>query len=166
MKPAVFTTPKDTEVLVQRSFQAPPELVWRAYTEPDLMRRWLTGTPGWTMPVCEMDLRVGGKYRWLWRNEEAGQEFGFHGKFTEVTPHTRLAHTQVFDQGDLTVTMGEEGSVITVVLTPHQGGTLVSTTMTYASLADRDDAMSTGMTDGMEFSYQQLDKLMKETGSK
>jgi uncharacterized protein YndB with AHSA1/START domain len=61
MKPAEVSTPSDREVLVKRSFAAPVNLVWRAYTDPALMRRWLTAMPGWSMPVCEMDMRVGGK---------------------------------------------------------------------------------------------------------
>ncbi|MFN0019877.1 MAG: SRPBCC domain-containing protein, partial [Pirellulaceae bacterium] len=79
MKPAEASLPSDTEVLVKRRFDAPVKLVWRAYMEPDLLRRWCSGMPGWSMPVCEMDMRVGGKYRWRWRSDENGQEFGFTG---------------------------------------------------------------------------------------
>ncbi len=67
MKPAEVSTPSDREVLVKRSFDAPVNLVWQAYTDPALMRRWLTAMPGWSMPVCEMATHVGGKYRWRWR---------------------------------------------------------------------------------------------------
>ena len=70
MKPAEVSTPSDEEVLIKRSFDAPASLVWRAYTEPELMRRWLTAMPGWSMPVCEMTTDVGGKYRWRWRDDE------------------------------------------------------------------------------------------------
>jgi phytoene dehydrogenase-like protein len=76
--------PSDHEVRVMRSFKAPRELVFKAYTTPSLLQRWLGGHPGWTMPVCEMDVRVGGSYRWRWRSEEDGKEFGFHGTFEEV----------------------------------------------------------------------------------
>jgi uncharacterized protein YndB with AHSA1/START domain len=72
MKPAEVSLPSDTEVLVKRSFDAPVKLVWRAYMEPVLMRRWCSGLPGWSMPVCEMDMRVGGQYRWRWRSDENG----------------------------------------------------------------------------------------------
>src|SRR5690606_15410677 len=89
MKPAEASLPSDTEVLVKRSFDAPVELVWRAYMEPGLLRRWCSGTPGWSMPVCEMDMRVGGKYRWRWRNDENGQEFGFTGEVLEVDQHAK-----------------------------------------------------------------------------
>ncbi len=162
MKPAEASLPSDTEVLVKRSFDAPVELVWRAYMEPGLLRRWCSGTPGWSMPVCEMDMRVGGKYRWRWRNDENGQEFGFTGEVLEVDQHAKLVHTQVFDAGDLGVSMGSEPSIITVTFQETNGITNVTTTIRYASKADRDAAFSTGMTDGMEISYTLLDEVLKE----
>ena len=88
MKPAEVSTPSDREVLVKRSFDAPVNLVWQAYTDPALMRRWLTAMPGWSMPVCEMATHVGGKYRWRWRDNENGQEFGFTGEMLEVALHS------------------------------------------------------------------------------
>ena len=162
MKPAEASLPSDTEVLVKRSFDAPVELVWRAYMEPDLMRRWCSGYPGWSMPVCEMDMRVGGQYRWRWRNDENGQEFGFTGEVLEVVPHARLVHTQIFDPGDLGGSMGGEPSIITVTFQEANGITNMTTSIKYASKADRDAAFSTGMTDGMEYSYKQLDDVLAE----
>lgn len=160
MKPAEVSTPSDREVLVKRSFDAPVALVWRAYTEPDLMRRWLTAMPGWTMPVCEMTTDVGGKYRWRWRHEENGQEFGFAGEMLEVDLHSRIMHTQAFDPGNLGESMGGEPSIITVTFDESNGITNVATSIKFASKADRDAAVSTGMTDGMEMSYQSLDALL------
>ena len=162
MKPAETTLPSDTEVLVKRSFDASVDLVWRAYVEPELLRRWCTGTPGWSMPVCEMDMRAGGKYRWRWRNDENGQEFGFTGDVLEVVPHAKLVHTQMFDAGNLGVSMGSEPSIITVVFDETDGITSVATTIKYASKADRDEALATGMTDGMEISYQRLDEVLAD----
>ncbi len=162
MKPAVASLPSDTEVLVQRSFDAPARLVWRAYMEPDLMRRWCSGMPGWSMPVCEMDMRVGGKYRWRWRSDDNSQEFGFAGEVLEVVPHTKIVHTQAFDPGDLGVSMGGEPSIITVTFQEQSGITNVTTTIKYASKADRDAAFATGMTDGMEMSYKNLDGVLGE----
>jgi uncharacterized protein YndB with AHSA1/START domain len=141
-------------VLVKRSFDAPAKLVWRAYMEPDLMRRWCSGMPGWSMPVCEMDMRVGGNYRWRWRSDEDGQEFGFTGEVLEVDPHAKIVHTQIFDAGDL--------GVSTVTFQEHSGITNVTTTIRYASKADRDAAFATGMTDGMEINYKQLDGVLGE----
>ena len=100
MKPAEVSTPSDREVLVKRSFDAPVNLVWQAYTDPALMRRWLTAMPGWSMPVCEMATHVGGKYRWRWRDNENGQEFGFTGEMLEVALHSKIVHTQIYDPGD------------------------------------------------------------------
>lgn len=163
MKPAEASLPSETEVLVKRSFDAPARLVWRAYTEPDLFRRWCSGYAGWSMPVCEMDMRVGGRYRWRWRNDENGQEFGFAGEVLELTTHAKLVHTQVYDAGDLGIPMGSEPSIITVTFHEVDGITHVATSIKYASQADRDEAFSTGMTDGMESNYKNLDAVLAET---
>jgi uncharacterized protein YndB with AHSA1/START domain len=162
MKPAEVSLPSDTEVLVKRSFDAPVKLVWRAYMEPVLMRRWCSGLPGWSMPVCEMDMRVGGQYRWRWRSDENGQEFGFTGEVLEVVPHARIVHTQIYDLGDLGYSMGGEPSIVTVTFQEADGITNVATSIKYASKADRDEAFSTGMTDGMEMSYKLLDDVLAE----
>jgi uncharacterized protein YndB with AHSA1/START domain len=160
MKPAEVSTPSDREVLVKRSFDAPVNLVWKAYTEPATMRRWLSAMPGWTMPVCEMTTHVGDTYRWRWRNEENGQEFGFTGELLEVELHSKIAHTQIFDPGNLGESMGGEPSIVTVTFTEANGITSVTTSIKFASQADRDAAMSTGMTDGMEMNYKHLDNLL------
>lgn len=162
MKPAEVSTPTDREVLVKRSFDAPVHLVWQAYTDPALMRRWLTAMPGWSMPVCEMTTQVGGKYRWRWREEEKGVEFGFTGEMLEVVLHSKIVHTQHFDAGNLGESMGSEPSIITVTFNETNGITNVTTSIKYASKADRDAAMSTGMTDGMEMSYQALDGVLAQ----
>lgn len=162
MKPAEVSTPSDQEVLVTRSFDAPVDLVWRAYTDPALMRRWLTAMPGWSMPVCEMTTQVGGKYRWRWRDNENGVEFGFTGEMLEVALHSKIVHTQVYDPGDLGGSMGDGASIITVTFSETDGITNVATLIKFASKADRDAAVSTGMTDGMEMSYKQLDGVLAE----
>ena len=160
MKPAEVSLPSDREVLVKRGFDAPVKLVWQAYTEPALMRRWLQGPPGWSMPVCEMATHVGGKYRWRWRNDENGQEFGFTGEMLEVNLHAKIVHTQIFDPGNLGISMGDEPTIVTVTFHETNGITTVATTIKYASQADRDAAMSTGMTDGMEMNYKVLDGVL------
>src|SRR5215468_11303575 len=137
MKPAEASLPSDTEVLVKRSFDAPVKLVWRAYMEPDLLRRWCSGMPGWSMPVCEMDMRVGGKYRWRWRSDEGGQEFGFTGEVLEVAPHSKIVHTQIYDPGnlggcpasgdaDIPDSMGNEPATVTVTFQETNGITNVT----------------------------------------
>ena len=162
MKPAEASLPSDTEVLVKRSFDAPVKLVWRAYVEPDLLRRWCSGPDGWSMPVCNMDMRVGGQYHWLWRNDENGLEFGFTGEVLEVNSHAKLVHTQILDPGNMGLSMGSEPSIITVTFGEVNGITNTTTTIRYASKADRDEALATGMTEGMEVSYKQLDIVLAE----
>jgi len=161
MTPAEVSTPSDREVLVKRRFNAPVDLVWQAYTDPVWMRRWLGAMPGWSMPVCEMTAQVGGKYRWRWRNDENGQEFGFTGEVLEVALHSKIAHSQFYDPGDGAFgSMGDEPTIVTVTFTEISGITSVVTSIKYASKADRDAAMSTGMTDGMEMNYQHLDRVL------
>jgi uncharacterized protein YndB with AHSA1/START domain len=151
--------PSDHEVKVTRTFKAPRELVYKAFTTPSLLQRWLLGPPGWTMSVCEMDVRVGGQYRWRWRNEQDGKEFGFHGTFREVDPPRKLVHTQNYDPGTVGGDMGNE-SLITVEMTESGGVTTMTSLMDFGTKKARDAAMSTGMTDGMEMSYQLLDKVL------
>jgi len=160
MAKSTVMLPNDLEVVVIRDFRAPRVMVFDAWTKPELMTRWLVGPPGWTMPVCEMDLRVGGEYRWRWHNE-AGTEFGFTGVFREVLRPARIVHTQVYDPGTLGGSMGAE-CLITVEFEEKSGVTTYKTTIRYQSKADRDAAMSTGMTDGMEQSFAQLDALLAD----
>ena len=159
---AQVTLPSDREVQVTRSFKAPRALVYRAYTEPQLVRRWLLGPPGWSMPVCEMDVRVGGGYRWRWRSDQDGSEFGFAGSFREVQPPSRLVHTETYDPGTLGGGYPGEGAIVTVTFTEHAGITTVTSLIDFGSKEARDGAMATGMTDGMEQSYQLLERLLSE----
>ena len=162
MPKAEVTLTSDSAVKVTRQFNAPRNLVYKAYTTPDLVKRWLLGPPGWSMPVCEMDLRVGGKYRWRWRSDEGGKEFGFHGEFREVQAPSRIVHTEFFDPGDMGGDMGN-GALITLEFTESKGVTTMAILMDYYTKEARDAALSTGMTDGMEYSYQLLDKVLAET---
>jgi uncharacterized protein YndB with AHSA1/START domain len=159
---AEVSMPSDREVKVTRSFKAPRALVYRAYTEPALLQRWLLGPPGWTMPVCEMEVRVGGSYRWRWRSNEDRTEFGFSGVFREVEPGKKLVHSERYDSG--TTGVGESGgeALVTVVFEEQNGLTTVTSLMDFGSKEARDAAVATGMTDGMEQSYQLLDKLLHE----
>jgi uncharacterized protein YndB with AHSA1/START domain len=162
---AQVTLPSDTEVRVARSFHAPRQLVWRAHTDPRLMTRWL-GYPGSSMPVCEMDVRLGGKFRWGWRLGD-GQTFGFFGAFTEVSEPAKLSYDQYYDRGDFVLPDGgampsDNPTRIRSTYTEKNGITTLVTVMDFGTKEARDAAMSTGMTDGMEASYQNLDKLIAE----
>ena len=164
MKPAEVSTPDDTSVVVKRTFAAPVQIVWRAYTEADLLKRWCPGLPGWSMHVCEMDARKGGQYRWRWREEATGNEFGFNGEFLELVLNRKIMHTQVYDPGDLGISMGDAPTIVTVEFQEADGITLVTTTIAFATQADRDAGINSGMTDGMEMSYQLLDETLTTVG--
>ena len=159
---AQVTLPSDREVKVVRSFKAPRSLVYRAFTEPDLVRRWLLGPPGWSMPVCDMDVRVGGAYRWRWRSDQDRSEFGFAGQFREVQPPSRLVHTEAYEPG--TVGGGYPGSdaLVTTTFAEDGGVTTMTTVIDFGSKEARDAAVATGMTGGMEQSYQLLDRVLSE----
>jgi len=159
---AQVTLPSEREVKVTRSFRAPRALVYRAYTEPQIVQRWLLGPPGWAMPVCEMEVRVGGRYRWRWRNATDGSEFGFTGTFREVQPASRLVHTEAYDPG--TVGGGYPGNdaIVTVTFAEEGSVTTVTTLIDFGSKEARDAAVATGMTDGMEQSYHLLDRLLSD----
>lgn len=147
------TTPSPTEALIVRSFAAPRRLVFDAYTKPELVTRWMLGPPGWTMPVCEIDLRPGGRFRWEWKGAE-GQTMGVSGVYKEVVAPERTVHTELFDED---WTGGE--TLVTTLFSESGRRTTVSMTVRYSSTAARDAAVSM-MADGMEMGYQRLDAIL------
>lgn len=149
-------TPGERDVVVRRRFNADVALVWRAYTEPDLVRRWLLGPPGWTMPVCEIDLRVGGAYRYRWRNAADGSAFGFVGTFEAIEPEMRIVNTQMAED----VAMPEARIVVDFV--PRGDMTEIAMTISFADADARKAAIDTGMTDGMGMSFDSLDGVLAE----
>ena len=155
---STVTLPNDRDVVVVRAFNAPRALVFDAWTTPKLVQRWLLGPPGWTMPVCEMDVRPGGKFKWRWRSDESGKEFGFWGEFCEVVRSSRIVHVERYAPGDVGGEMGE--ALVTSELTEKNGVTTQTMTIRYESKAVRDAALKTGMTDGMEMSFQKLDEVL------
>ena len=163
IKPAEVSLPSDTEVRVTRDFKAPRTLVWQAHTDPTLFQRWIGGYPGWSMPVCEMDVRPGGKYRWRWRMDENGQEFGFFGEFREVEAPALMVQAEHYDPGTMGGAM-DAGNPTTnrTTFTEKNGVTRLVTLIRYASKEARVAAISTGMTDGMEVSYARLDTLVAD----
>ena len=160
--PAHVTLPSDREVRVMRQFNAPRQLVWDAHTKPELVQKWL-GYDGWDMPVRERDVRVGGKYRWQWKSQEDGKQFGFFGTFTEVNAPSKLAHEQYYDPGDIGGAMpAGDPCIVSLDFSEQNGVTTLVCTLKFASKEARDGAVSTGMTDGMEFSYARLDETFKQ----
>jgi uncharacterized protein YndB with AHSA1/START domain len=152
------TTPSEREIRVTRTFDAPPGLVFEYHTKPELVKKWLLGPPGWSMPVCEIDLRAGGRYRYVWRNDDNGTEFGVQGEFREVHPPTRIVNVEKMD--------GVPGEVTcTASFSPVREGTLYTLTMQFESQELRDGALESGMTDGMSMSYDRLDDVSQEVRS-
>jgi uncharacterized protein YndB with AHSA1/START domain len=161
--PIEVSQPSDREVRVVRTFNAPRQLVWDAHTKPELMRKWCYGFEGWTLPICEMDVREGGKYRWRWRSDKDGSGFGFYGTFSDVKAPSTLAHDQYFDPGDMDYAMPVgDPCLIRLGLSEADGVTTLTNTMTFVSKEARDQAVSTGMTDGMEVGYARIDEMFKK----
>ena len=150
----MIDTRGERELLMTREFDAPRELVWKCHTEPKLVQRWLLGPPGWTMPVCEIDLRVGGAYRYLWRNAD-GREMGMGGVHKEIVAPERLVTSEKFDDD---WTGGE--TLNTLTLTQHGAGTIYTLAVLYATAAGRAAALKSGMADGMEAGYARLDDVL------
>ena len=153
--PLKVTTPSDREVVVTRVLNAPRAMVFDAHTKPELVQQWLLGPPGWTMPVCEIDLRVGGKYRYVWKHAD-GRSMGMGGTFTEIVRPARIVATQLFDED---WTGGE--TIVSTEIVEKSGKSTLTTTVRYVSRAARDAALKTGMTTGMEAGYERLEELLQ-----
>jgi uncharacterized protein YndB with AHSA1/START domain len=145
----------DREIVMTRAFDAPRTLVFDAFTKPELVKRWLLGPGGWSMPVCEIDLRVGGAYRYVWRNDSNGSEMGLGGVYREIVVPERVVSTEKFDQAWY---QGE--AVGTLVLIEQGGKTAVTQTMLYESPETRDTVLKSGMEKGVKASYDRLAELL------
>ena len=153
-----ITTRGDRELVMTRVFDAPRRLVFDAFTQPELVKRWLLGPPGWSMPVCEMDVRVGGKYRWEWRNDRDGSTMGMGGVYREVVAPERLVATEKFDEAWYP---GE--ALNTLVLVEQGGRTTLTQTMRYESREAREAVIKSGMEKGVAASYDRLAELLAST---
>ena len=153
------TTPSDREIVMTREFEAARHLVFDALVKPELLARWLTGPPGWTMPVCEVDQRVGGKYRYVWRNED-GTQMGTGGVFREISPPHRIVATEKFDEAWYP---GE--ALVTYALVEKDGKTTLTLAIQYESREARDAALKSGMEKGVAMSYDRLEEILKSGGA-
>lgn len=154
-----ITTPTDTTIVLTRDFKATRHLVWEAMTTPDKMKRWMLPPPGWTLEVCEVEPRLGGSLKLAWRSADANPAMTLHGEWTEFSPHERMVHTE-------TMKLGSGETVASLVetheFTEKSGITQMRITQTYKSKEDRDGALASGMDQGMEACYQQLDALVAQ----
>jgi uncharacterized protein YndB with AHSA1/START domain len=142
----------DTRVRISRVIRGPVDLVWRAHHDAELMKRWLLGPDGWTMPVCETASAVGESYRYEWEAEDGSQRFGFEGELLESDPPRRAVTSERM------IGMDGPGTRNELTLTPVGAGTLLTLVITYPSAEVRDRVLGTGMTDGMEASYARLER--------
>ena len=143
-----FTTPTELEIVATRVFDAPRWLVWEAWTNPEHLPHWMLGSDGWTMPVCELDLRPGGRWRFVWLGPD-GTEMEMTGEYRTVEPPERLVSTESW--GD-----GWPETLNTLTLREEGGHTTITQRTEYPSIDARDAAMRTGMTDGMSASFDRL----------
>jgi uncharacterized protein YndB with AHSA1/START domain len=156
MSKLTLKTEGDRHVVVTRRFAAPPEAVYRAHTEPELLQKWLLGPEGWTMPVCISEPRPGGRIRFEWSD---GQGNGFYltGEYVEMQPFSRIVHIERMHLPDPTPDNHVEST-----FEPDGDGTLLTLRMTLPDEKTRTAMLATGMEVGMEASYARLDTQIRE----
>ena len=149
-----LTARGEREIVITRIFDAPRDRLFDALTQPELNKRWLLGPPEWSMPVCEVDLKVGGAYRYVWRHTN-GNEMAMGGVYREIARPMRLVHSEKFDQAWYP---GE--ALITTTLVEEGGRTKFTATMLYESREARDGVLKSGMESGVIQSYDRLAELL------
>jgi uncharacterized protein YndB with AHSA1/START domain len=149
----------EREIVMTRVLDAPRTLVFDAFTKPELVRRWLLGPDGWSMPVCEIDFRVGGKYRYVWRHAN-GNEMGMGGIYREIVIPERIVSTEKFEHEWYP---GE--AVGTLVLVEQDGKTTVTQTVLYDSRETRDAVLKSPMESGVAAGHDRLEQLLASMGA-
>jgi uncharacterized protein YndB with AHSA1/START domain len=147
------TTPTEREIVMTRVFDAPRRLVFEAWTNPEHLPHWMLGPEGWTMPVCEIDLRPGGAWHFVWRRAD-GTEMAMSGVYKEVTPPERLVSTESWG-GNWAETLN------TLTLSEANGRTTITNTILYPSKEARDAALKTGMKEGASQGFNRLDEYLR-----
>ena len=156
-----FSIASDTQVKFVRVVNAPKHLVFEAYTKPEHLKKWLSGFEGWTMPICVMEPRAGGKWRYGWRSAD-GAEMTMGGIVKEYVPNERISTTERWGPEMAPHEGGSQWpeTLNTVTFAEANGLTTITTTVTYPSKDARDEAIKTGMRDGLDVSYARLDSLL------
>ena len=152
-----LTARGDREIVITRAFDAPRKLVFDAFTKPELVKQWLLGPDGWSMSICEIDFKVGGKYRYVWRRDKDGTEMGMGGVYREIVAPERIVATEKFDQSWYP---GE--AMNTFLLVEQAGKTTLTETILYESREARDSVLKSGMEKGVVASYDRLEKLLEK----
>jgi len=152
------TTPTEREIVMTRVFDAPRRLVFEAWTDPKYLPHWILGPEGWTMPVCEIDLRPGGEWHFVWRRSD-DTEIEMRGVYREVAPPERLVSTESWG-GNWPETLN------TLLLSEEDGQTTITQTVLYPSTEARDAALKTGMKEGVSQSFDRLDEYLRIDSTK
>ncbi len=152
------TTPTEREIVMTRVFEAPRRLVFEAWTDPKYLPHWILGPEGWTMPVCEIDLRPGGEWHFVWRRSD-DTEIEMRGVYREVAPPERLVSTESWG-GNWPETLN------TLLLSEEDGQTTITQTVLYPSTEARDAALKTGMKEGVSQSFDRLDEYLRIDSTK
>ncbi len=153
---ADVTLPADDQIKVVREFDATAELVYRAVTEPELVKRWWGAKRG-AMTVCEIDLRVGGAWRYV-MDASNGQEVGFHGEFREIVPNERIVQTEAYEG---IPDPDASANVNTMTLTEADGRTTMEVLIQCVNKESRDMQIESGMEEGMQESYDAMEDVAK-----
>jgi uncharacterized protein YndB with AHSA1/START domain len=151
---AKVTLPADNQILITREFDAPRHLIWRAYTEPELIKRWWAGLRG-NVTSAEVDLRVGGRWRYV-MTANGGFEVAFHGEYREISAPERLVNTEAFEG---IPDPDDNAAVVTVTLTEKDGRTYFEALVEHHDQAGRDAHVNSGMETGMQESYDALEQV-------
>lgn len=153
MSKMTLTTEGDRVVVVTRRFDAPPEAVYRAHLDPEIVREWMLGPDGWTMPVCINEGKVGGKIRYEW-SDGKGRGFYLTGELLELDPPRRIVHVERMFLPDPT-----PDNHVETTFAPDESGTLMTMRMTLPDEAARKAMLATGMESGMAMSYDRLERV-------
>ena len=154
---AVLTLPADNQILITRDFDAPARLVFKAYTTPDLVKRWWHANRG-TCTTADIDLRVGGKWRWVMVTD-GGFEVAFHGEYREIVPGERLVYTEVYEGAPPAANGEEEAAVNTLTFTEKDGRTRLTTLTETRTKEVRDMIINSGMEGGMQDAFDLLEQV-------
>lgn len=150
-KTAEVTLPSDTEILITRDFDAPKHLVYRAYTEPELVKRWWTGDRGEVVSI-EMDVRVGGKWRFV-MTAHGGLEVAFHGEYTEIVPDELIGRTEIYEA------IPDAMATSAMTLTEQDGRTRLELLVRHTTKENRDGHVNSGMEDGLQEALDYLEQV-------
>jgi uncharacterized protein YndB with AHSA1/START domain len=149
---ATVTLPTDEQILITREFDAPKELVYRAFTTPELVKRWWSAKRG-EVTVAEIDLRVGGKWRYVMVTTDGGMEVAFHGEYREIVPNERIVSTEVYEG------YPDEEAVNTATFTDVDGRTTLTILVQHTSKEARDGHIDSGMEDGLQDAMDLLEEV-------